>query len=865
MKIDPQINRVKQTIDARNLKVPTSNKVTPSLDPEVKNDNPVTINESCATHQNIEGLELLNVLWGSKDVSHQIGILDRKTKVFKNLAVENTIDALNQIDKIDNNSEKYFACAEYSNTASRTATNVSGARAFWMDFDCGEDKDKDNKGYLTKEMATRELNSFCEKYGIPQATHIVDSGNGLHVYWGLDGSVCREKWQGSAKKLKTLTIQANLKVDGSRTADIASVLRVPGTMNNKSDTPKPVRLIEKRAELIKVELMLQSIEDAHKKLDADKPAKNKNVSTSKTVILESDRPSLIKLESALKKLDPDCDEATWKLRRIAPLANAAADFPDLSDELYIMAKKWSSGELAGTASVAWSTPGNSNGITGEEAFEIEWKRFFTSNFTGTRTNLGTIYFDAKEAGWNAPEEEFTTIDKVSDKAVSDIPKEPLQAIQKKFSLLNVGGKLYVLDNERLQTSAGQPAQKLELSNRVDATLFIERALEAQFPNIAVHKVPKEFFKSPKTTCYDGVDFHPKGVNKNYLNLWVGPHRKAKKGKWERIHSFLLNVICDGDLVSYQYLIGYMAHALKRPEEKPGVMLILLGSQGIGKGTLGRIFQKIWTSTYLQISNIDHVVGNFNAALERAFIVFMDEALFSGDRKSSDALKSLVTEPFIQINEKHQPARQTQSFHRFIAATNALHFKNTEHDDRRDFVLKVSECHKNDHDYWLELDHEMNNGGIEALLYDLEEMDLTEFNVRAKPSTAGLLEQKLMSLGSIERWWYDCLDCGQFDSASDSGLDLELMGFTDNSGWSDFISTQDAINYIWTFNAGRMFKKPSAADVIKAITTVCPSAKGVQKQENNVRRRGLSLPLLQVAREEFESYLGGSVSWSDLVV
>ena len=224
MKIEQHKNVVKQPIDARNLKIPTRTKATPSLEPEVKNDNPVTINDSCATHQNIEGLELLNVLWGSKDASHQIGMLNRTTKVFKNLAVENTIDALNQIDKIDNHSEKYFACAEYSNTASRTATNVSGARAFWMDFDCGEDKDKDNKGYLTKEIAKQELNSFCEKYGIPQATHMVDSGNGLHVYWGLDGSVCREKWQDTAKKLKTLTIQANLKVDGSRTADIASVL-----------------------------------------------------------------------------------------------------------------------------------------------------------------------------------------------------------------------------------------------------------------------------------------------------------------------------------------------------------------------------------------------------------------------------------------------------------------------------------------------------------------------------------------------------------------------------------------------------------------------------------------------------------------
>jgi hypothetical protein len=87
---------------------------------------------------------------------------------------------------------------------------------------------------------------------------------------------------------------------------------------------------------------------------------------------------------------------------------------------------------------------------------------------------------------------------------------------------------------------------------------------------------------------------------------------------------------------------------------------------------------------------------------------MDEALFAGDRKSSDALKSLVTEPLILLNEKHQPARQAQSYHRFIAATNAMHLKHTDNDDRRDFVLQVSDRYKNDHNYWNELDHEMNS-------------------------------------------------------------------------------------------------------------------------------------------------------------
>ena len=106
-------------------------------------------------------------------------------------------------------------------------------------------------------------------------------------------------------------------------------------------------------------------------------------------------------------------------------------------------------------------------------------------------------------------------------------------------------------------------------------------------------------------------------------MWVGPTITPKKGEWSLIKMFLLEIICNGDQEAYEYLIRYIAHALQKPSEKPVVMIILLGGQGIGKGTLGRIFQRIWSATYIQVNNISLVTGSFNASLERAYIVFMD--------------------------------------------------------------------------------------------------------------------------------------------------------------------------------------------------------------------------------------------------
>ena len=423
-----------------------------------------------------------------------------------------------------------------------------------------------------------------------------------------------------------------------------------------------------------------------------------------------------------------------------------------------------------------------------------------------------------------------------------VTKEPLEAIQQQFALINLNGALWIIDGSLLTACNDKgTAQKLVLSNKADGAILIRRAVRAQFPEANPQTVSTKFIESSQTVLYEGVEFNPTGTSGRCLNLWVGPTIDPKAGAWTLIRSFLLDVICDGDQASYVYLISYIAHALQRPEEKPGVMIILIGGQGTGKGTLGRILRKIWRATYLQVSNIDAVTGNFNASLERAYIVFMDEALFSGNRKGSDALKSLVTEETIQINEKHQPARQVRSFHRYFAATNADHFKNTERDDRRDFTLRVSEARKGDHAYWSALTHEMENGGVEAMVHDLLAMDLTGFNVRNKPKTKELLAQKLHSLNPTARWWYDCLN-------------------DDLADWPDFISTQDVIAGICETAGGKLSQKPIAAIVAGEMTKLCPSATKKQKQDSFGRHRGFSLPGLPLARAEFVGFMGGSVPW-----
>ena len=68
---------------------------------------------------------------------------------------------------------------------------------------------------------------------------------------------------------------------------------------------------------------------------------------------------------------------------------------------------------------------------------------------------------------------------------------------------------------------------------------------------------------------------------------------------------------------------------------------------------------------------------------------VNSAIFvAGNEKHRDSLKSVISEPYISTEIKHQTIKQVKSFHRFIAATNREHFANIEVSDRRN-VFYVS--------------------------------------------------------------------------------------------------------------------------------------------------------------------------------
>src|SRR6266446_4203691 len=70
------------------------------------------------------------------------------------------------------------------------------------------------------------------------------------------------------------------------------------------------------------------------------------------------------------------------------------------------------------------------------------------------------------------------------------------------------------------------------------------------------------------------------------------------------------------------------------------------------------------------------------------------------------------------------------------------------DERRFCVLDVDPRCAQNHTYFAEMESELNNGGRERLLFDLQRFDLAAMNLRKIPRTKALLDQKIQSLDSV---------------------------------------------------------------------------------------------------------------------
>jgi Primase C terminal 2 (PriCT-2) len=184
----------------------------------------------------------LSAVWGTdaNGALTHVHLIALKLKGFKHFDARTAKEAADLlVNSSSSGRDTYFGCATFSTPNNRTAANALGAHSFWLDVDAGP-----GKPYADQVEGLKALKAFCKATGLPKPSRILSSGNGLHCYWHFAQFINAKEWVVYAGRLKSLAHAKGFHPDPQRTADIASVLRVPGTRNWKEpDNPKPVELL----------------------------------------------------------------------------------------------------------------------------------------------------------------------------------------------------------------------------------------------------------------------------------------------------------------------------------------------------------------------------------------------------------------------------------------------------------------------------------------------------------------------------------------------------------------------------------------------------------------------------------------------
>ena len=334
----------------------------------------------------------------------------------------------------------------------------------------------------------------------------------------------------------------------------------------------------------------------------------------------------------------------------------------------------------------------------------------------------------------------------------------LEELNHKFSIVPGGNKFSIVnetENETMFLSASD--FKLALQNRfaIDNSGKFPRQVQAS----------TWWLSHPERREYASVDFIPTiKTPDGVFNMWKGFAVKPK-GRLEDIslfHELIDDVICSSNEKWALYLWGWLAHMVQFPAEKPGVAVVFRSdAQGVGKSRFAEYVGSLLGRHFKTVTHGRHIHGNFNSHLKDTLMLFGDEAVWGGDRSTESVLKQLITEPSMIIEMKGKDVFEVRNFLRLMLATNSEWAAPVSLTDRRYFVLNVSDSRKNDYDFFKQLNYEQNNGGSESLLKVLMDFDLSDFEVRSIPETSARLEQKLLSMEPIEKWWLEILSNEDF--------------------------------------------------------------------------------------------------------
>lgn len=240
--------------------------------------------------------------------------------------------------------------------------------------------------------------------------------------------------------------------------------------------------------------------------------------------------------------------------------------------------------------------------------------------------------------------------------------------------------------------------------------------EAKFPGgRLVEKTidAMSFFNRPDVTgqldFYSRLTFHPSGKCGKYeLNRYTGLKASAVSSvdmpRIQPILDHIRNCWASSDESLYKYILGWLHAALAKPWEKTGVVLLLYGLPGTGKGILidGFLIPFVYGPALATATQgLSSLTQRFNSVLmDKLFILANEVSSNESFHNTFETLKALITDETVTIERKGIDLfKSYPNYLNFIFTTNSANAVKMGKGDRRYACIEVSSVCKENFTYF----------------------------------------------------------------------------------------------------------------------------------------------------------------------
>jgi len=771
----------------------------------------------------------------------------------------------------------------------------------FTDVDYGSAGHKKKNRWQTRGEAQAAIDAFPQKPSI-----VVHTGGGFQAYWILSEPFGLEN--GNFGQVEAIMKGIGAVIGGDTgTQDVSRIFRIPGTFNVKTDVPRPVEIVECHPDRIydladfahyagqgqdqdrtcKKEAPLQ---DGPQTTDIDAlnmPAWAKGlIRTGDASGYDNDRSRRDHaVVGALKRASCNLDtiEAIFREHPIGDkfrekghqgrkylqfsydkdTATSAGDQLDVSAYLAhygqeVVAEKPVPGGTMYCLAACVFDPAHTDGDTGVlqgDTGVLGFRCFHDSCSTRTwqdarKAISGSAKLSRFMPGWTQGRRrgsggaQASTNTVAGGKATAEDQSKldpHIARLNRTHGVAMISGKTVILNE--IQDHKG--GADITFSSVNDFRNF--QANNLVWVNRKKVPVSQLWLESPDRRQYPrGVVFAPGQEKQGAYNLWRGFAVQPTPGDWSRYREHMLNNICAGNEALFNYLLDWMARNVQDPGgERPGVAVVLKSVDfGTGKGVFCTQYGRIFGVHFQHIVNGAQLVGKFNSHLKACALCFVDEGVWGGDRQAAGVLRGLITEKKMMIEPKGVNAFSIDNHMSFFIASNNNWVIPAGFDERRFFVLDVAPTRKQDTKYFGAIVAQMDQGGREAMLYDLLERKIT-VDLRLAPRTAALLDQVVYGMTTVEKFWFE-----------------RLRNINEKGHWlTNFIRTDFLYGEYLNFAEACKEKYPITDSVFgKELRRLCPSIRRIHKTAGQDQLWFYRLDNLDICRTLFEKAVGFRLDW-----